>query len=198
MIAIRFAVAGFRKIAQQTSPAVSGSIQSQMRTQGVGGIPTSRMVHGSGFTHQYGFSRLKSISLRYQRMPQRLMSAASPDEKPFEILGLQQIAIGSLTKEPMTSLWQDIFGLTKVGSFVSEKENVDEDILTLGPNKTNASPLACIEVDLMSPLDPEKSPKVHSPALNHIGLWVDDLEAAVSWMTKHGEEFDLFHCELNS
>jgi hypothetical protein len=161
MIAIRFAVAGFRKIAQQTRPAVSGSIlHSYMRIQGVSGIPTRRMVHGSGFTHQYGVSRLKSISWRYQRMPQRLMSAASPDEKPFEILGLQQIAIGSLTKEPMTSLWQDIFGLTKVGSFVSEKENVDEDILTLGPNKTNASPLACIEVDLMSPLDPEKSPKV--------------------------------------
>eukprot|EP00978_Attheya_sp_CCMP212_P040467 scaffold221222_cov40-Attheya_sp.AAC.1 len=89
----------------------------------------------------------------------------------------------------MTRLWQDIFGLAKVGSFVSEKENVDEDILSLGPNKTNASPLARIEVDLMSPLDPEKSPKVHSPALNHIGLWVDDLEAAVSWMTKQGVRF---------
>jgi lactoylglutathione lyase len=160
MTAIRLAITGFRKISQQTSPAVSGSIQSHMRIHGVGEISTRRMIHGSGSTHQYGVSRMKLISPRNQRMHQRLLSVASPDEKPFEILGLQQIAIGSLTKEPMTKLWQDIFGLTKVGSFVSEKENVDEDILTLGPNKTNASPLACIEVDLMSPLDPEKSPKV--------------------------------------
>ena len=27
-----------------------------------------------------------------------------------------------------------------------------------------------IEVDLMSPIDPDKSPKVHIPALNHIGM----------------------------
>jgi lactoylglutathione lyase len=31
----------------------------------------------------------------------------------------------------------------------------------------------------MSPLDPEKSPKVHIPALNHIGLWIDKLPEAV-------------------
>ena len=27
----------------------------------------------------------------------------------------------------------------------------------------------------MQPVDPEKKPEVHDPALNHIGLWVDDL-----------------------
>ena len=61
-------------------------------------------------------------------------------------------------------------GLEKVGDFVSEKENVDEDILTLGKGV-----LGTIELDIMAPLDPERSPKVHIPALNHIGLWVDDL-----------------------
>ena len=61
-------------------------------------------------------------------------------------------------------------GLQKVGDFVSEKENVDEDILTLGKGI-----LGTIELDIMAPLDPERSPKVHIPALNHIGLWVDDL-----------------------
>jgi lactoylglutathione lyase len=47
------------------------------------------------------------------------------------------------------------------------------------------SPFA-VEVDLMTPLDPEKSPKVHVPPLNHFGLWVDDLEAAVASMEKSG------------
>lgn len=56
----------------------------------------------------------------------------------------------------MTELWQDVFGLTKVKTFVSEKENVDEDILMLG----DKHPLHAIEVDLMAPLDAEKSPKV--------------------------------------
>jgi lactoylglutathione lyase len=28
--------------------------------------------------------------------------------------------------------------------------------------------------------------KVHIPPLNHFGLWVDDLQAAVQWMTARG------------
>ena len=45
--------------------------------------------------------------------------------------------------------------------------------------------LGTIEIDLMAPLDPEKSPKVHIPALNHIGLWVDNLENAVEYCQKN-------------
>ena len=45
---------------------------------------------------------------------------------------------------------------------------LDEDILELG-----SGPFA-VEIDLMQPLDPDKRPRVHEPALNHIGLWVDD------------------------
>ena len=41
----------------------------------------------------------------------------------------------------------------------------------------------------MEPIDPEKSPKVHVPALNHIGLWIDDLPAAVAWLTEQGVRF---------
>ena len=74
--------------------------------------------------------------------------------RPFKILGLQQIAVGGPEKEPLTKLWVDVFGLTKVNTFVSESENVDEDILTLGEHPH------AVEVDLMTPLDPEKSPKV--------------------------------------
>ena len=68
----------------------------------------------------------------------------------------------------------------------------------------------------MQPLDPEKSPKVgpatascsitstsmrstshpaaaplqvHVPALNHIGLWVDDIHVAVDWLSENGVRF---------
>jgi lactoylglutathione lyase len=41
----------------------------------------------------------------------------------------------------------------------------------------------------MEPHDPERSPRVDSPALNHLGLWVDDLPAAVSWLEDQGVRF---------
>ena len=107
--------------------------------------------------------------------------AFSTAPRPFSILGIQQVAVGSLDKKPLSDLWGRIFGLEKVGSFSSESENVDEDIMKLGKG-----PFA-VEVDLMTPLDADKSPKVHSPALNHIGLWVDDLDTAVDWMKDQGK-----------
>lgn len=104
-------------------------------------------------------------------------------ERPFRILGIQQIAIGGADKSRLSRLWVDLFGLEKTSSYQSEKENVDEDILRIG-----SGPHA-IEVDIMQPIDPEKAPKVHVPPLNHIGLWVDDLEKAVDYMTKNGMRF---------
>ena len=92
------------------------------------------------------------------------------------MLGLQQVAIGNLSKEELGKFWIGHLGLTKVKSFTSTKENVDEDVLTVGKGL-----LGTVEIDLMAPLDPEKSPKVHIPALNHIGLWVDNLENAVEY-----------------
>ncbi|KAJ3342114.1 hypothetical protein HDU93_003330 [Gonapodya sp. JEL0774] len=103
--------------------------------------------------------------------------------QPYRILGLQQIAIGGLDKGALKSLWVDSFGLKQKGTFQSVKENVDEDILELG-----AGPLA-VEVDIMQPLDASKSPKVHVPPLNHIGLWVDNIEKAVEHMTQEGFRF---------
>jgi lactoylglutathione lyase len=104
-------------------------------------------------------------------------------ERPFKILGIQQIAIGGLDKEKLKKFWVDLLGLSIVGTFKSERENVDEDILKLGKD-----PYA-VEVDIMQPLDPEKSPKVHVPPLNHIGLWVDNIEVAVEWLTRQGVRF---------
>ena len=41
----------------------------------------------------------------------------------------------------------------------------------------------------MQPIDPHRSPKVHEPALNHVGLWMDDLPAAVQWLEAQGVRF---------
>jgi len=103
--------------------------------------------------------------------------------RPFRVLGVQQIAVGGPDKAALRRLWVDTLGLTVTGTFRSESENVDEDIAVAG-----SGPLK-VEVDLMQPLDPEKRPKVHEPPLNHIGLWIDDLPAAVEWLTRQGVRF---------
>jgi len=100
--------------------------------------------------------------------------------RPFRVLGIQQIAVGALRKERLRTLWVDRLGLGVRSTFVSERENVDEDICTIG-----TGPHA-VELDLMQPLDPDKKPAVCVPALNHVGLWVDDLAGAVQWLTAHG------------
>jgi lactoylglutathione lyase len=46
-----------------------------------------------------------------------------------------------------------------------------------------------VEIDLMQPIDATKSPKVQTPALNHIGLWVDNIEKAVETLTAQGLVF---------
>uniref|UniRef100_A0A7S2XWR1 VOC domain-containing protein n=1 Tax=Fibrocapsa japonica TaxID=94617 RepID=A0A7S2XWR1_9STRA len=107
----------------------------------------------------------------------------SAGSRPFRVLGLQQVAIGGLDKKPLTDLWGDLLGLEEVGTFKSQKENVDEDIFHLGKGPT------AVELDLMAPLDPNVAPKVHMPPLNHIGIWVDPLPAAVEWLTQKGMRF---------
>jgi len=104
-------------------------------------------------------------------------------DRPFRVLGIQQIAIGGPDKQRLKSLWIDMLGLTLKSNFVSERENVDEDVCALGQG-----PLA-VEVDLMQPLDANKKPAVHATPLNHVGLWVDDLPGAVRWMSARGVRF---------
>jgi lactoylglutathione lyase len=105
------------------------------------------------------------------------------NQRPFKVLGIQQIAIGGPSKERLRTLWVDLFGLEITGNFVSERENVDEDICAMG-----AGPFK-VEVDLMQPLDPDKKPAVHSTPLNHVGLWIDDLPGAVRWLSNQGVRF---------
>jgi lactoylglutathione lyase len=104
-------------------------------------------------------------------------------ERPFRILGLQQIAVGAKDKSRLRKLWIDTLGLALDGSYRSESENVDEDIASVG---TGA---ARVEVDLMQPVDEDKRPRVFDPALNHVGLWVDDLQKAVEWLGAQGVRF---------
>jgi lactoylglutathione lyase len=104
-------------------------------------------------------------------------------DRPFRILGLQQIAVGARDKQALRRLWIDTLGLCLEGEFRSESENVDEDIAAVGVGPFR------VEVDLMQPLDPEARPRVHEPALNHVGLWVDDLPAAVGWLEQRGVRF---------
>ncbi|MBB6578845.1 lactoylglutathione lyase [Comamonas odontotermitis] len=103
--------------------------------------------------------------------------------RPFKVLGIQQVAIGGTDKGRMKKLWVDMLGLEQTGSFQSERENVDEDILAMGKGAMK------VEVDIMQPMDIEKKPAVHATPLNHIGLWIDDLPAAVQWLTANGVRF---------
>ncbi|NNL57521.1 MAG: VOC family protein [Pseudomonadales bacterium] len=111
------------------------------------------------------------------------MSAQANQQRPFKVLGIQQIAIGGASKQTLRSFWVDLLGLTFCHSYRSEQENVDEDICAAG-----AGPLR-VEVDLMQPINASKKPRVDVPALNHIGLWVDDLVAAVDWLGEQGVRF---------
>jgi lactoylglutathione lyase len=103
--------------------------------------------------------------------------------RPFRILGVQQIALGALDRKALRPLWVDLFGLVPRGSYQSVTENVDEEMLSLGNGP------GAVEVDLMQPLDVELKPRVDTPALNHVGLWVDDLPAAYAWLDTQGVRF---------
>ena len=112
-----------------------------------------------------------------------MSASSSATKRPFRVLGVQQIALGSTDKARLRRLWVDLLGLTLEGSYRSERENVDEDIAVIGHG-----PARC-EIDLMQPLDPAARPAVHEPALNHVGLWVDDLASAVQWLSTQGVRF---------
>ena len=104
-------------------------------------------------------------------------------ERPFSVLGIQQVAVGGLDKTRLRKLWVDTLGLELAGTYQSATENVDEDIAVTGSGPFR------VEVDLMQPLDPDRKPQVQSPPLNHIGLWIDDLPAAVTWLDSRGMRF---------
>ena len=100
--------------------------------------------------------------------------------RPFHVLGVQQIAVGGRDRSALRELWVDRLGLLSVSTFRSAAENVDEEILRLGRG------LGEVEIDLMKPLDDNARPTPHNPPLNHVGLWIDALRSAVTWLVMHG------------
>lgn len=104
-------------------------------------------------------------------------------ERPFKVLGVQQIAIGGLDLKVLRKLWIDTLGLTPTITFRNDAENVYGEIAVTGFGPSY------VDVNLLQPIDPEKSPRAHKPPLNHIGLWVDDLGAAVDWLSAQGMVF---------
>jgi lactoylglutathione lyase len=105
------------------------------------------------------------------------------DARPFHVLGVQQIALGGVDRRALEVLWVDCLGASVQSTFQSVSENVDEAVLSLGRG------LGRVEVDLMQPLDANARPAVHVPALNHVGLWIDDLRLAVMWLVLRGVRF---------
>ena len=112
-----------------------------------------------------------------------MSDATNTDARPFRVLGIQQVAIGGASKARLRTLWVEKFGLEVTGQFRSERENVDEDICSIGAGAFK------VEVDLMQPIDPDGKPAVHTTPLNHVGLWIDDLPKAVEWLTREGVRF---------
>jgi hypothetical protein len=94
-----------------------------------------------------------------------ISSTTTPSARPFRILGLQQVAIGSTDRTALRELWVNVLGLIPTQSHVRiESENVIEDILTTGGGDgpmAGSSPFA-VEIDLMTPIDAAKSPKVRT------------------------------------
>jgi lactoylglutathione lyase len=105
------------------------------------------------------------------------------EARPFRVLGVQQVALGAADRHRLARLWIELLGLEPIGSYRSDAENVDEEMVRAG-----AGPFA-VEIDLMQPIDAGKSPRVAEPALNHVGLWVDDLSRAVEWLGARGVRF---------
>ena len=54
-------------------------------------------------------------------------------DRPFKVLGIQQIAVSGLDKNRLRALWVDTLGLELSGTYQSVSENVDEDIASSVP-----------------------------------------------------------------
>jgi lactoylglutathione lyase len=104
-------------------------------------------------------------------------------DRPFKVLGVQQIAVGGLDLKALRRLWVDTLGLTPTVNFRNDTENVYGEIAVVGFGAFQ------VDMNLLQPIDPERSPRPHKPPLNHIGFWVDNLTAAVGWLSAQGIGF---------
>jgi lactoylglutathione lyase len=103
--------------------------------------------------------------------------------RPFKILGVHHIAIGSLDMARTRHLWGEVLGLAIGEPFTLASENVIGSIARLGRGAHT------VELDLLQPLDADKKPAPHLPPLNHVAFWVDHLAEAVEWLSAQGVRF---------
>jgi lactoylglutathione lyase len=104
-------------------------------------------------------------------------------DRPFRILGVQSIALGSENKAAMLKLWSELFGLEHSGTFKSMDGNIDVDVLRLQTGERS------VEISIMEPISGKADSKKRRAPLHRIGLWVDDLPAAVQYLKDHGVNF---------
>ena len=65
---------------------------------------------------------ISAIKISSTALARRSLSTTG---SPFRVLGVQQIALGSLELDGLKGLWVDAFRAKEVKRFKSEKENVD-------------------------------------------------------------------------
>lgn len=107
---------------------------------------------------------------------------ATKSERPFSILGVQQVAVGGSNLTALRALWVDLLGMNVEAEHTLPTENVRE-ISLRGDDNTSA------QVHLMEPIDATRKPRIDHPPLHHVGLWVSDIDAAFAWLTQQGVRF---------
>jgi len=110
-------------------------------------------------------------------------TASSTKSRPFRVLGIQHVAVGGPTLDALRHLWVDLLGLESQSVHEVPHENVREERVAF----VNAD--CDVKIDLMQPLDAQAKPRVDKPALHHIALHVDNLQAAFDWLSAQGVRF---------
>lgn len=130
-----------------------------------------------------GDSGKPGVRFRLVERPSTPIYASSVEgliRKDARILGIQQMALGSLDSDMLRSVFAECLGLDFIRTVKMGDENVVEHICTLRHGEFP------IEFDLMEPIDPAKRGAAHKVPNNHIGFWVRDLEATVAHLTALG------------
>ncbi len=104
-------------------------------------------------------------------------------DRPFKVIGICHVAIVVADKARTRWLWEEILGGQQTSSFISASENVEESIYMLGVGRYRQ------EIDLIEPINSIQAPQQARVNLNHIALWVDNLQSAVKWMEAKGKRF---------
>jgi lactoylglutathione lyase len=59
----------------------------------------------------------RSFGVGVRQTQARYLASTAASDRPFQVLGIQQVAIGALDKGPLAHLWCDLFGVKKIGDY---------------------------------------------------------------------------------